>query len=377
MRNIIDYVEAELHTLASKPFSPVDSLVLSQFSYIHLGGLIPARPGRVKMKDLLRAEHFESMFRGVRDAPDNRRLLFALAASPRFREMGVTAYVEDTDEALEKQFAAVTILLDANKAYLAFRGTDATLVGWKEDFNMAFETVPSQEAAAHYTARVAAAWPGTLYLGGHSKGGNLAVYGAMMSSPAVQARIQSVYSHDGPGFREDVFESGAFSRIRERIHKTLPESSLIGMLLENQEAYTVVQSNRLGLMQHDPFSWRVGEDGGFITAPRLSTGAQYMNKTLRDWLCALSPERRERFVDALFAVLSASPAKSFSDFSENWQKDLANMLLAIRNTDEETRAFVVQTLKALAVMAVKNLPMVEGEQRKPGPDGPKELTEGG
>ncbi len=360
MWNIVDYVENQMAGLAEKPFNPVDSLVLSQLSYVYFTSLIPglarnAEP--VRIGDLLRAECFSSMFNGVRDHESNRRLLFALAASPRFRDVKANYYVDELDSKLEKQFSAVTFFLDEETAYIAFRGTDATFTGWKEDFNMAFiSPVPSQEDALRYLEYVAGRFSGSLIVGGHSKGGNLAVYSAMRCAPKVRGRILRVYSHDGPGFKDNIFESGEYRRVSALIHKTLPQSSLIGMLLENQEDYYVVESKGFGgLMQHDPFSWAVEEDD-FHVLKQLSPGAQYLNKTLSDWLGAMSDEEREQFTDALYSVLISSSATSFAEFSAQWQKDVPVMLAAAKNIESENGGVVTGTLKALAVLALKNIP---------------------
>ena len=361
MANIIDYVRRVLDRFQDKEFNPVDSLVLSQFSYIHLNSLVPgllriAEP--VKIKDILRAERFDKMFLDVRDAEKSKQLLFAMSASPRFRDLRMSYFKDVLDPVREKQFAAVTFFLDEDTAYLAFRGTDDTFTGWKEDFNMAYiSPVPSQVDALHYAEAVAERFPGGLILGGHSKGGNLAVYAAMKSPPAVQDRILRIFSHDGPGFKDKVFETPEFQRISGKIHKTIPQSSLIGMLLENQENYVVVESSRFGFMQHDPFSWTVEEDD-FHILRQLAPGSQYLNKTLSDWIDRMSSQKREQFVDALYEVLheSNSNISTFSEFSAEWQKNIPAVLAAARNVDGETRGILLQTMAELAVVAVKNLP---------------------
>ena len=358
---IIDYVKTEMRTFAEHPFHEVDSLVLAQFSYIHLGNLIaPLSAGAVRkpltLQQLYRAECFPHYFADQPDALRNRKLLAACAASPRFRDIGIAYYEQDFDEAREKQFCAMTFFLNDDSAYLAFRGTDATLVGWKEDFNMAFLTpVPSQEAALNYTLTVSKLVRGTLILGGHSKGGNLAVYAAMMCPTRLQNRIASIYSHDGPGFRDNIFESDGYLRIKDRIHKTLPQSSLVGMLLEHQEDYAIVESTAVGITQHIPYSWIV-RNGDFVRLTTLTSGADYMNRTLSEWLSGLSNEQREQFVDALYSVISATGLTSLLELRENWQTELAILLENMKNMDDATKHILQETLRSLIHMSVKNLP---------------------
>lgn len=358
---IIDYVKNELRTFTEHPFHEVDSLVLAQFSYIHLGNLIaPLSAGAVRepltLQQLYRAECFPHYFADQIDAVKNRKLLAACAASPRFRDIGVAYYEQDFDEAREKQFCAMTFFINADTVYLAFRGTDSTLIGWKEDFNMAFLTpVPSQEAACNYTLSVSKLVRGQLMLGGHSKGGNLAVYAAMMSPPRLQNRIRSIYSHDGPGFRDNVFASDPYLCIKDRIHKTLPQSSLVGMLLEHQEDYAIVESTAVGITQHNPYSWVV-RNGDFVRLTTLTSGADYLNRTLSEWLSGLSNEQREQFVDALYSVISATGLTSLLELRENWQTELAVLLENMKNTDEPTKHILQETLRSLIHMTVRNLP---------------------
>lgn len=358
---IIDYVKNELRTFVEHPFSEVDSLVLAQFSYIHLGNVIAAPAAGIVRKpltlqQLYRAECFPHYFSDQPDAVRNRKLLAACAASPRFRDIGIAYYEQDFDETREKQFCAMTFFIGADTAYLAFRGTDATLVGWKEDFNMAFLTpVPSQEAALNYTLSVAKLVRGKLMLGGHSKGGNLAVYAAMTSPQRLQDRIISIYSHDGPGFRDNVFASDGYLRISDRIHKTLPQSSLVGMLLEHQENYSIVESTAVGIVQHNPYSWVI-RDGDFVRLTTLTSSADYLNRTLSDWLSELPNEQREQFVDALYSVISSTNLTSFTELRDSWQTEFSVLIENMKNMDEPTRRILHETLRSLMHMAVKNLP---------------------
>lgn len=358
MKSIIEYSETEFSPFTVKPFSPVDSLVLSQFAYINFDGVVPRLSEgskTVRIADCLLAEHFTSMFIETRDPKKNRSLLIALAANPRFRDIKMTCYVNEFDAVKEKQFSAVTYILPDNSAYIAFRGTDDSFVGWKEDFNMAFVyPVPSQERALEYLLGIANLIPGKLIIGGHSKGGNLAVYSSFAAPESVQRRIQLIYDHDGPGFKEGVLDCEGYRRIEDQIRKTIPQSSLIGMLLEGHKKYTVVESSRVGVMQHDPFSWKISGNG-FSTTEEVSDGAQYMNRTIRDWINGLSHEDREKFTDLLFGVLDAGDAKTFSDITLEWKKNFSAIFTAIRDTNPEMKKFIGELLKDFGILLVHNL----------------------
>jgi len=358
MKNIIDYVKYELSNFKDKEFKAVDSLVLSQFCYIDFERLVPGFSNEfppVRIKDVLKAEHFNTMLKGVLDLEKNLYLLYALAASPRFRDIKMKFYVNRLDYKQEKQFSAVTYQIDEHTHYISYRGTDTTFVGWKEDFNMAFKSpIPSQEEGVEYLNTVGKLVNGNLIIGGHSKGGNIAVYSAMKCLPEIQDRIKKVYSHDGPGFKESIFSTPEYARIKDKIHKILPQSSIIGMLLQTQESYTVIKSNRSGIMQHDPFSWAIeGDDFHYVN--NISNSSLNINKALNEWLSNLPEEKREVFIDVLYSTINSTNAKTIGDLSEVHIKDFAKILKTFRSIDRETRKFVSQTIRDLIVLYVRNM----------------------
>lgn len=355
--NICTYVEENLETFSERPLCAPDSLALSWFSNFRLealGGQLDSWEGicngAVRLRDVLRAECFDALF-DVWDPASCKRLLQAMAASPRFRDIAVGGFVLDIDGAdpeHPKQFAAVTLLLDDGTAYLAFRGTDATFVGWREDFDMTFtRPVPAQREALAYLGRAARELPGVpLVLGGHSKGGNLAVYAAAEASEEVQARIVRVFSHDGPGFDAKFLASAGFGAIAGRVDKTLPQSSVVGMMLENQEDYSVVRSTSVGIFQHDPFSWVV--DGrAFVEVERLSAGARHVDAALNSWIAGRTPEERDRFTAELFGLLDSTRAQTMAEAREQWRTSLPAMASRLADMDEETRRFMLETVAAL------------------------------
>ena len=209
--------------------------MLSCLSYFRLPEEAAAArtPEGMPLVDLYRADWFEAMTRDLWDPEGLVRLLGAVAASPRLRDLRVCCYVDDFDESAEKQFSACTLRLPRGAAYVSFRGTDNSVVGWKEDFNMAFETgVPSQIAAVSYLERVAPTIEGGIYLGGHSKGGNLAAYALARCPADVAGRVVRAFSHDGPGFKRGFLAERDFEPISDVIHRTVPEESVVGMLMD-------------------------------------------------------------------------------------------------------------------------------------------------
>lgn len=346
-KNLFGYLAREFETLDERPLAEVDSLVLACLSYYRWPGEeVRGRDG-VPVRELFRAECFDEMTRGLWDPEGLVRLLTAVAASPRFRDVRVCCYVDDFDETAEKQFSACTLRLPSGGAYLSFRGTDNTVVGWKEDFNMAFETgVPSQYAAISYLERVEPLVEGPLYLGGHSKGGNLAVCATARCPGSVAARIARAFSHDGPGFTEEALSDAGWLDRAHLVSKTVPRSSVIGMLFERQEDYAVVESSTSGLMQHNPFSWVV-EGTDFSYAEGIGRGASFVDKTLNEWIASMTHEERAGFVDTLFSVIGAGGKDTFGELGENWQTTVPAMLRELGKLEPEERANITRALALL------------------------------
>ena len=277
-----------------------------------------------------------------------------MAASRRFSDLTLCAYVSRTDEETQTQFSALTALLPDKTAYIAFRGTDDTIVGWKEDFNLAFlPVVPAQRMAAEYLAAAAAALPShPLRVGGHSKGGNLAVYSAVFCGEAVQNQLMRVYNNDGPGFRTSLLGLPEHRRVADKITTILPESSVVGMLLEHEERYEVVRSTQSGLWQHDGFSWQVrGEK--FEHLPDLTEGGKLVDETIRTFILSLSPEQRVAFTDALFDILTCTDAGTLTDLKEGGLKTAAAMLKKYRTLDKPTRSALGSTLRLFMAAGAK------------------------
>lgn len=368
MENIISFAEKKWERFEESPFCEVDSLILSWMSYLHFAAVSPevCTFRGLRFSELFRAECFEALVKDVWRAKESIQLLTAMAASPRYRDMRVGGFVEQTDKQEEKQFAAVCFKLCAGEHYIAFRGTDTSLTGWKEDFNMAFQyPVPSQEDAAAYLLSASKKHRGTLRTGGHSKGGNLALCAAMSANGKLKKRIAQIYSHDGPGFLPEVMEGRAFLSVQKKIRKTLPQGSIIGLLMEQKEDFRIVRSNQSSIWQHDPFSWEI-EDGDFCYLEDLTPHAKYVNHTISEWLNTLSEEERERFVDVLYDLVNVRDVDSFPELFEDWKTNIPAILQAISALDKDTGKFILQTVKELAVLGVRNIPEVFRRGKKKG-----------
>mgnify|MGYP000780721467 FL=1 len=254
MANIFDYIDwrGDLD-LTQDPFNEVDSLILSTVSYIDFElietDLKTEKATIREAGEQFNRLHADEKIKAGRLVPDSIfRLLDVMSRTPRFRDMILSDYVNQIDEEEEKQFSAITINLGDGSYYIAYRGTDDTIVGWKEDFNMSFKApVPSQLQALDYLEMIAKKKRGKFRIGGHSKGGNIAVYAAAFTGSEIQKRIMQVHNFDGPGFTKDIIDQMSQGEISERIRTIVPQSSVIGMLLEHEESYEVVASTQLGI----------------------------------------------------------------------------------------------------------------------------------
>lgn len=354
---IIDYLKEYANvSLKDEPMNDVDSLVLCQFAYLKFDGLVPlvTENGRsVSLQQIYEHPDYEKLYADERYEKDNRALFEAMRKCVRFRSMKLNCYINiiSTQSDFETQFSAVTFLLEDGSMYVAYRGTDETIVGWKEDFNMAFlSPVPGQEYAVKYLHMVTRRLPRNFYIGGHSKGGNLALYAAMRCVPQVQDRIIKIYSMDGPGFRPEVLEKLDFGRIEERTCKILPHSSLVGMLFEKDIRYQVVESRTFGLAQHNPFTWLVKE-GHFVTVSDIYETRRFMDDTLNEWILSLDEQSLRTFVDTLFLILTASEADNLIDFTADLKRSMSGILGAMKGLDEGTQKALKQTVKALFEIA--------------------------
>lgn len=355
MRNIIDYIKEEQRTFEEKKLNQVDSLIFSNFIYMNLEYVFQSDDNKkniiqskeIEIRDFLQREHFSKMFKNIIMPQQFESFLYELAASRRFRNVKVKYFVNLNDNNIEKQFAAVSFIINNEYSYIAFRGTDDSFNGWKEDFNMAYKCpVPSQEEALEYVNKYYKKLTQKIYLGGHSKGGNLAVYSLVKASDKIQDKIECVFSHDGPGFRKEFIESEEFKKIKGKIRKTLPQSSIVGMLLQTQENYKIVNSDAFFLLQHDPFSWQV-KNSDFDYTENLTGGAKYTNVTISKWLNELNDKKREKVVNQMFKALYATNETTFTSLAVNWKKNLPIIMGELRGLDEETKEIMYTIIREL------------------------------
>ena len=343
------------------PLNSVDALIFSTLVYGDYSGIVP-EDGQHPVPLQVAAEAFLSLpdpERRVRVKSD-LRLLRAAADSPRFRDVQLSFYRSILIPKEETQFAAMAFHLPDGTVFLAFRGTDYSLTGWKEDFNMAFsDSVPAQRAAAAYAEEFAARHPVLLRFGGHSKGGNLAVYAASKAPEQIRRRILTVYNLDGPGFTEGFLSHDGYLSMVPKIRTIIPESSIIGILLEHRGDFTVIASRQVGALQHEPYSWEIMA-GDFIRVKQMSGHSQFVDRTIKNWIRDMSKEERSAYVEALFGLLSAGGANTVQDLLH--PKNIRSFFSTLK-ADESTRKLLTAEFTELMKAAASALPRYSKEKQ--------------
>ncbi len=356
MANIIDYVKwrGDLNLKVSE-FNEIDSLILNRFSYFPLDSIIQKKE-EVSIKEL--SERFERANKEKLKIlwKDDADLFPVMGKSKRFGEMLALEYINKIETKTEKQFSAVTIILPDNTIYISFRGTDNTLIGWKEDFNMSFRGhLPSQIEAKEYLENIAKKYPyKKIRLGGHSKGGNLAVYASIFASPKVKKRIISVYNNDGPGFNDDIINTEEYKNSIEKVITYIPQDSIFGKLLNHEEKYAVVQSTAKGVMEHDVYSWQViGKS--FVILEEVTNGSKFMDKTIKNWLNDLDLATREQVIDIVFEIINSTEAKTIGDLKLSLMKNAKIILASYSHIKPEDRKMITATITAFIGILKENV----------------------
>lgn len=363
MGTILDYItwRGDL-TFKESAFNEIDALIFCEFAYLKLNSIVPQEFTKRGITIGQAAEAFFSApdietrsDMGILFGENVVNLFRLMAQTKRYSQLKLCGFEEHFDQIHEKQFAAITLLLGDGSFFVIFRGTDDTLVGWKEDFNMCFMTpVPAQEAGLNYLRRAASRLSGKIRLGGHSKGGNVSVYSAIYCGKRMQKRITDIYNFDGPGFDQEIFQTEEFQLIEKKIRTYIPNQSIVGLLLEHEGDYTIVKSQETGLMQHNLLSWQL--DGPkFEEVQRVSDSSILIERSVRHWLKDHSIQEREEFVDALFLILSSSQASSLSELAENWKKNPAKALNSLLAINPQNRRIVRTALSQLFKMTHQEL----------------------
>ena len=351
MGNIMDYISwrGDL-SFEQSQFNEVDNLILACFSYVNLDGISAVTKQKgIGLKKLTKEfmklhtmKELEADKSFIRLAPF---MMMKMAKSVRFGKCVVRNYVNDIVTEAEQQFAAMEIVLEDGTSYVSFRGTDDTIIGWKEDFNLSTGVVPAQKRAIEYLQKISEHTDGMLRVGGHSKGGNLAIYGSVMCKSAHE-KILEIYSNDGPGFSREFQELPEMKEMMPKIIRIIPEYSIIGTLLEHEKEPVIVASSSKGLLQHDGFSWEV-QGPALVRRDSLNKTALRFIEILHKWIDGMDTEQKRLLIEDLFATLQASGYENLSEVQSGGLKSLAAMVKRVEKFAPESRGMMQELLTAI------------------------------
>lgn len=308
----------------------IDALIFSEISYIPFEDIVPYDKENAITLSEAADKFFEKNGEGFSLGailPKEIITLFKEASKvKRFSNVKLWGYESEISIDKEKQFSAIAFSCENKVTYVVYRGTDDTIIGWKEDLNMAlFTPIPSQESGAEYLEKIAKLTKDKLIIAGHSKGGNIAIYSALKSTPKLQKRMQIVYSFDGPGFKEDFISPFKEEKIVEKLITILPTKSVVGRIFDIIGKYKIVKSSDKGIQQHNAFTW-LATGTELDRAEEFEKPSDNFHELLKVWVSKLTPEQRHEFVDSFYKIATASDASTLTDITNQKFKFIMGLL---------------------------------------------------
>lgn len=337
-------------------FNDVDNVILSCLAYTDFGELFNEHNKIYSIEETFKLFCEKHSLQEVRESKQFLELVPLLfedmVVGDRFKGTKIGYYKDVLEKETIKQFAAVVFFLPDGTNYIAFRGTDSTITGWKEDFLMSCssDTEGAKEAVA-YLNDVAKNIDGDLILGGHSKGGNFAMYASIFCDEAVKERITKVYNNDGPGFRDEIINTDEYKKAVPKICNIIPQTSIIGQLLSNYGKYTIIKSNATGIFQHDALTWEPTKDR-FISS-ELDDFSRFVKVALGTWLKELDDETRQSVVSTVFSMIEETEAETFKEFGDSLFKNSKIILKELVNLPKEKREELMTAMGSLAQISGK------------------------
>ena len=344
MSNIIDYAQGlKAYSFDKVFFKDLDVLALTEVAYLPFEQIITE--GEITLEKL--AQYYTTLngekgeILSVITTP-RIDLLRILGRSARYGTIEAFDFINKIDSNIERQFSAITYRLEDEKYLVVFRGTDENLIGWKEDFHMTFmHEVPAQQSAYQYLEKRMTEYPGEYIVSGHSKGGNLAIYACSKLDEEKQNSVTGIYAFDAPGLHESLLESDGFLRIKDRIASYIPQDSMVSVLLEPPVNAKVVKSNAILLLQHDTFSWEVGQID-FVQIENQSQLSIHADKVISSWLDTMSNNEKQEFSDVIFDVFLESGINKFADITVDTPKKIINIVNNMTRLTSEQKKMTIQ-----------------------------------
>ena len=351
MSTIFDYLDHVTYdSIYDRPFKELDVLALTELTYLPFDRIVPQGDTtniEVRLSD---ATELVDQTTDFIVTDQHLQLVDKLATSKRFKNIKLLNYVDEYDLDVQKQFAAMTYRLTMDVYLVVFRGTDDTLIGWKEDFHMTYmDHIPAQRRAASYLQHVMKEFPkGHFMVAGHSKGGNLAAYACSYLPDQLFKQVDAIYCYDAPGLNKSIIKTEGYQRIAHLIHRYVPQGSIVGMMLEVPEPATIVKSRAFGgFAQHDAFTWMVEKDG-FVTLDQTNPDSQQTDETLKQWVRETSADERKKFFDTFFGIFLDAGITSINDLRnlKNFSK-IKDIFQSAQDLDPTEREMLERLAKQL------------------------------
>ena len=362
MPNILDYIKwrGDL-SFKQDEFNNVDNLILSRFAYLPLDDVfknlekVKDRKGRITIRNA----YIYLIKSGIKEEKilqkEDIDLFPALANSERFGNLIIDMYVNKISKKEEKQFSAVSIHIPDGTIYVSYRGTDNTLVGWKEDFNMSLDiNIPSQKEAVNYLNEVYEKTHKDIRIGGHSKGGNLAMYASIFCNSITKKNIIEVYNNDGPGLNLEITKSLKYKEMLDKINSLIPQTSIIGKLMYHEEKFKIIRSTQKGIMQHDLYSWQV-EGNDFIYLKEVTNESELVDEIIKEWTTKFTPKQRSEFINIIYKIVNETNSETLYEMSKNRFKTMGTIIKAYRKTNKQNKLIISQTLSELFNITKNNV----------------------
>lgn len=336
--NMFSYIDKYgCYSFDEVSFNEIDNLIFSSLSYISLGNYVSSNRFNKRTISEVGEKFFldfdKKSIKHMTAVKVGVKVLKYIKDSRRYKDLFLYnySYVGDSNQ----QFSAITIEINKRLVYVSYEGTDHLISGWKEDFMMSYKfPVLAQRMAIDYLNKHFLFNNKNIILGGHSKGGNLAMVAGMYANYFVKERIVSIYCNDGPGFRKKEIESKYYRSIEDKLIQLIPNYSLVGLLLRHKDNYEVVRSGRRSIYCHDMSTWVVRDCK--LERAELSSFSKILDEGMIKWMDKYDDYERERFVEALFMIFEKTGVVSVNDIVEN-KRIILKLIREVQGIDKVTR----------------------------------------
>ncbi len=348
MSNILDYVDKYGNkTFENKPFNELDGLVFSVMSYADFSGIVSMGSiygKRLTLKSAVTAYMKKRRTRNEKlnqsFIDDIRTLLIKCSSAKRYENMKMISFLCRTDTNQKEQFGALAVEYMDKNAFVGFRGTDNTIIGWREDFAMSYINVPAQLEAVDFLSHVMSIWEGNIITGGHSKGGNLAMYSSIKTDRP--ERITSVYNFDAPGLSMELTHDKCFLQMRSKMYSYIPQASMVGKIFERDYDSQIIRSTLLGMKQHNPMSWQVN-NSSFVFVKKVTKSSRVFEDTMKEWIDGLDYENRKEFTETVFGMMEENGFNTFDEIGDHGRFFIPKCISSFIKMNRNTRKMVCST----------------------------------